>query len=199
MRSAYAVLDEGLELVELGLLAGDEGILDTVRRLRPRVVAIDAPLSLPLGLCCLEEGCGCRQVLPGLGRRAERALSREGISSYYVTKRTFVKGLIYRGIALRQVLQGEGYEVIEVYPYASKVRLLGKAVPPKRTTQGLASLRRRLLAHIPGLAHLAHPLTHDEYDALVAAHTAYLYGQGRTEAIGDPREGLIQLPGGIPE
>ncbi|GAG32959.1 unnamed protein product, partial [marine sediment metagenome] len=35
---------------------------------------------------------------------------------------------------------------------------------------------------------------HDELDAIVAAYTAYLRGQGQAEAVGDPQEGVIYVP-----
>ncbi|MFP3879917.1 MAG: hypothetical protein ACLFVA_03075 [Dehalococcoidia bacterium] len=63
-----------------------------------------------------------------------------GYSCYPTSKKTFVKDLIYRGIQLtmsvaREVKQAG--EVIEVYPFAGKVRLFGKTMPRKTTGQGM--------------------------------------------------------------
>ena len=62
--SAVVVLGQGLKAVYVGQLAEDEAILQMVCRLRPLIVAIDAPLTLPLGLDCLEETCSCETLNP---------------------------------------------------------------------------------------------------------------------------------------
>lgn len=192
--TAYGVLDEGLELAGLGSLGTDQEILDCARRLSRAVIAIDAPLFLPLGLCCLEAACPCRQVFPGLGRRAERALSAERVSAYYVTKRTFIRELIYRGMSLAGSLRVEGYDVIEVYPYASQVRLFGKLKGSRHLAPNKAILRQKLTERIPSLHTVGPPLSLDKCDALLAAYTAYLYRRGLTEAIGHAQEGLMPVP-----
>ncbi len=94
----------------------------------PQVIAIDAPLSLPLGLCCLEEGCLCQPKSFRKNRQCDQELRRQGIPCYPTTKKTFIKDLIYRGIELKTSIGHElkqANQVIEVYPFASKVRLFG--------------------------------------------------------------------------
>jgi len=41
----------------VGFLNEDNDIIALADFYSPEVIAIDAPLSLPLGLCCLEEDC----------------------------------------------------------------------------------------------------------------------------------------------
>lgn len=192
--SAVAVLESSLRLVELSSLRTDEEIIALAQRLRPSVIAIDAPLFLPKGLCCLEESCPCQQVHPDKGRRAERALSRWGIGPFYVVKKTFIKKLIYRGVALKAALEGRGFAIIEVYPYASKVRLGFGPLPKKNTKEGLAALRQRLTSLLPHLEPWLPGLSHDLCDALVAAYTGHLFLRGQTEAVGAPEEGYLYLP-----
>ena len=63
--SACLGLDRELHLTYSGFLYQDSDILEVVSRRGSGLVAIDAPLSLPEGLCCLEEGVIC---LPFLDR-----------------------------------------------------------------------------------------------------------------------------------
>lgn len=192
--SAYAVLDSGCGLVASGVLGNNEAILSTVSSLRPALVAIDSPLALPLGLCCLEESCSCSPLASAPGRVAERELTRRGIGCFFTTKRSIIRPMVYRGIALRQGLEETGIAVIEVYPYASKVRLFGKPLPKKSTRAGVEFLRQRLLPMVHSLESPPLPLGHDLLDAIVAAYTGYLHTQGRTEAVGTVEEQCIVLP-----
>ena len=192
--SGYAVLDEGGSLAHVGLAREDVELLALSERWCPKVVAIDAPLSLPRGLCCLEETCPCRPVAPNGLKAAERELFQQGISLYATTKRSIIKPMIYRAMRLRCTLEARGIPVIEVYPYASKVRLWGKPIPKKTTAAGRRWLRERLEGLVPGLREHEGRLGHDQLDAVVAAYTAYLYDRGQAEGVGDPDEGLIYVP-----
>ncbi len=191
--SDCVALDENLDLAFAGLLSTDADLVAFVSGRSPSLTAIDAPLGLPKGLCCLEEECGC-QPEQGKGRECERGLAKLGISCYFTTKRSIIKKMVYRGIELRQTLEGRGLEVIEVYPYASKVRLWGKPIPAKSKPEGLAFLQDRLASLLPGLAPYAAEFNHDLCDAAVAAYTAYLHRQNKTEQIGDLDEGVICIP-----
>ena len=102
--------------------------------------------------------------------------------------------MVARGIDLKKELLRRGHEVTEVYPYASKVRLFGKTLPPKTRPSGVKALRERLSSLIPIPAPEQAKLTHDLCDAVIAAYTAYLQHQGLAELIGDPEEGLISIP-----
>lgn len=181
----------------VGAVGTDGEILSLVRQEGPQVVAIDAPLSLPRGWHCLEWPCRCGRcdAPPGTRRSAEAALSAQGIGLFWTTRRSIIKPMIYRAIGLRERIALTRTEVIEVYPYASKVRLFGRSIPKKGTVEGRRWLRQRLDGLVPGLA-AAGPLGHDELDALVAAYTAYLYGTNRAVQVGDPQEGAIVLPRG---
>ena len=195
--TAYAGLSTDLRPCCLGFWDSDDEIVDAIIRWRPRLVAIDAPLSLPKGMDCLEEDCPCRSLLPQKGRACERELAKLGIPCYFTTKKSIIKEMVYRGINLKKELCRRGYEVIEVYPYASKVRLFGKPIPPKTRARGLAFLKEYLAYLIPDLAPYISKLNHDLCDALIAAYTAYLHSRSETEAVGDPGEGLIWIPSQI--
>jgi predicted nuclease with RNAse H fold len=193
-KTACAVLNAELRLQEQVLLGSDEEIAAFVETHRPVLVAIDAPLSLPLGLCCLEETCSCQPLSFHKGRQCERELSALGIGCYYTTKRSIIKGLVYRGFRLKAELEKQGHTVIEIYPYASKVRLFG-SLPRKTTVAGRRALQAGLQRLIPSVPSSQEDLlSHDALDGLLAAYTGFLYGCDRTEALGDPSEGLLHIP-----
>ena len=77
-------------------------------------MAIDAALSLPLGLDCLEGTHDCRRRSESQGQRCERELFQMGIGSYCTTKRSIIKAMVYRGIALKQELGQRGFSVVEI-------------------------------------------------------------------------------------
>lgn len=190
--SAFAVLDSQPALLSYGALKNDTDILHAIQRQRPTFVAIDSPLGLPKGLCCLEKTCPCRSLHPFKGRLCERELSRLGIPSYYTTKRSIIKLMVYRAIGLRHALEEAGVHVLEVYPYASKRRLFGLPIPKKTFPEGIAFLRDKLSPIVKGP--LPQKSGHDLLDAVVAAYTAYLHSRGMTEDIGDPEEWQITVP-----
>ena len=192
--SACLGLDNQLDLIYFGCLNGDSDIRQVVTRYEFGLIAIDAPLSLPQGLCCLEESCPCQPTAEGKGRHCERELARLGIPCYFTTKKSIIKAMVYRGIRLKTELEARGYAVIEVYPYASKLRLLGKNIPKKTTPAGLAFLRQHISQLLPGITAYIDGFNHDLCDAAIAAYTAFLHSRGKTELCGEPEEGTICLP-----
>ena len=208
--SACLGLDDKLQLVYLGFLVENSDIVTLMNFYSPQVIAIDAPLSLPLGLCCLEENCSCQPEFPARkNRQCDQELRQQEIPCYPTSKRTFIKRLIYRGIELKTAIASRSPEpfaschseelnrpgqVIEVYPYASKVRLFGKTMPKKATLQGIAFLRERLGDILPALRPYLGGFGHDLCDAAIAAYTAFLYRQNMVDALGSSEEGLIFIP-----
>jgi predicted nuclease with RNAse H fold len=195
--SACLGLDDKSQLVYFGFITKDRDIIALLNFYSPQVIAIDAPLSLPLGLCCLEESCPCQPKFPRKNRQCDQELRQQGIPCYPTSKKTFVKDLVYRGIELKTSISREvkqAGEVIEVYPFASKVRLFGKTIPQKTTKQGMKFLRDKLREILPGLEPYLEVFDHDLCDAAVAAYTALLYHQRRVVALGNREEGLIFIP-----
>jgi len=195
--SACLGLDSKSQLVYLGFLTENRDIVALVNFYSPQIIAIDAPLSLPLGLCCLEESCPCKPKFPSKNRQCDQELRQQGIPCYPTSKKTFIKGLIYRGIELKTSIGREvkqSGQVIEVYPFASKVRLFGKIIPRKTTKQGMSFLRDKLGDILPGLKPYLDMFDHDLCDAAVAAYTALLHHQNRVDALGNNEEGLIFIP-----
>lgn len=191
--SACVSLDERLNVVYQGCQECDNDIVRTVVEISPLVVAIDAPLCLPQGLCCLEQDCGCQPSSGHKGRWCERELARLGLPCYFTTKRSIIKDMVYRGIGLKQRLERIGFTVIEVYPYASKVRLFGRPPQAKSTRGGIDWLRDRLKGLLPHAMDVDN-WDHHMCDAAVAAYTAFLFHHGATEALGRAGDGFIHIP-----
>ena len=192
--SFYALLDEQARLTRLDQFHAFEELPEVLEVHRPSIIAIDAPLYLPLGLDCLEENHPCSPTLNNKGRTAEQELARMHIGCFFTTKRSIIKGLIYRGLEIHRELVEMGYQVLEVYPYATKVILFGDKIPPKSSARGLVFLKERISEIIGGLEPYVNTLNHDGCDALLAAYTACLHQDNRTDSLGVPEEGYVVVP-----
>lgn len=192
--STLALINGDGELTELTLFKEYEELLSILEENSPSVIAIDAPLGLPLGLDCLEEDCLCSPVNQHKGRIAEVELAKMGIGCFYTGKKSIIKKLIYRGVKFRQNLNKQGHDVIEVYPYATKVMVFGDKIPSKSRPESLQHLRERLPILVPGAEPYMDRLNHDRSDAVLTAYTAYLHLKGETDSLGIPEESMISLP-----
>jgi predicted nuclease with RNAse H fold len=156
----------------LKTLYTDEEILDYVKRINPSIIAIDAPLSLPKGRCCLEKDCQC--AVGGHFRQAERDIRPYG----RVLPLTFrgMKMLTLRGISLAKELRKD-YQVIETHPRTSQ-KMLGFKDP----------------SDLSRFYKLREDATEHELDAALAAVTGLLYLKDCYLELGDPDEGTIVIP-----
>jgi uncharacterized protein len=180
-RTGFCRLGPGLR-TETRVLGSDEEILEAVRAARPRIVAVDAPLSLPRGRKSLD--------IPGPPhlRACDRALLELGIRFFPVTLGP-MRMLTRRGIDLAPQLAENGCPVIEAYPGGAQ-DVLG--LP--RKGDGEERLRRALVRFGFSGAVEHRPITHDELDAVVCAYTGREHLAGRSTMLGDPTEGLLILP-----
>jgi hypothetical protein len=145
----------------------DDEILGETVRVSPRVVAIDAPLSLPK---------------TGFTRYVDRQMVKLGyrvLPPLYPAMRLLTK----RGIKLSRKLRAREIEVIEVHPRSSMKAL---SINTRNWKGRLADLGFK----IPQVRASEH-----EVDAIFAAVTAVMYLRGKYERIGD-EEGVIILPRG---
>ncbi len=193
--SDVAALDRAAHRAIFARALTDDDLLRTLRELRAEIIAIDSPMGLPAGLCCLEESCPCAPSRPGTGRSAERELARLGIPCFWTTKRSIIKRMVYRAIPLKARLEGEGYEVLEVFPYAVKQILVGAPLPKKTSEEGVARLVRAISELLPGCRCPAGwTPDHDQLDALFCAITARLHSLGATASLGDDDEVPLVIP-----
>ena len=191
---SLAVIEDGtgkVALKNINDICNDDALVQLCQG--AEVVAMDSPLFLPLGLCCLKESCNCQSLSNKKGRECERLLSKRGISSYYTTKKTFIKPMIYRSIELARQISSIGTTVIEVYPYASGVALFGSGLPIKNKNRKAycSSLTEKISKLVSGISLIK---SLDQADAVLAAYTGLLWLRGEAEAIGSHDEGYIWLP-----
>ena len=193
--SSVAILDSKSHLTELGSFYEDIELMKLVDDLRPDLVAIGAPLNLPSGFCCLDQSCDCRFSVPDRkGRLLELELAKMGISCFYTNKGSIIRELIYRGILLSQNLRDAGYNVIEVYPHATKMLLFGDKVPPKNSAVSVSYMIGHLTPLVSGMEKHADDLDRNSCDASINAYTGQLHAQSNTDVLGDPEEGILVLP-----
>jgi predicted nuclease with RNAse H fold len=172
---------------EVSVLHTDEEILRAVGK-GVHAVAVDAPLSLPRGRCCLRDDCPCA------GKAHFRACDLElramKIKFFPITLGP-MRQLTVRGLRLKESLERKGIEVFETYPGAAQ-DIWG--VPRQKDPAGL----KRGLARFKVKGNWQRPeVSKDELDALTCALVASDFLQGKTISIGDPEEGLMVLPGQV--
>ncbi|HEX8199550.1 MAG TPA: DUF429 domain-containing protein [Isosphaeraceae bacterium] len=186
--TGVAVLRDG-RLERLTSAGTDAEILALVALAGPGgTVAVNAPLTRPLGRCCLDDDCPCRTDPGTRSRQLERDLARMRIPTLATA---LLKVLARRGARIAGALRDLGYEPLEVYPYAT-LRLLGLPTAGKKTPQGRRRIYRALRPLVPGLRHPR--ASEHQLDAVVCALTAHLWRQGRTRPVGLPEEGLMTIP-----
>lgn len=161
-------LELSCELAEAKL---DDEILSFILRWRPRIVAVDAPLSFPAS------GRGLR--------RCDRELLRIGLRPLPPTLGP-MRMLTERAIRLKRVLEGLDYKVIEVFPTGAQ-KILG--LPSKKDLKAL-----RLSFVSLGMKGLPEEVNAHLLDALTCAFVGMLYLIGEVVEIGDEKEGIIIMP-----
>jgi hypothetical protein len=168
-------------IAETSLIYTDQEILRIVGKLKPAVVAVDAPLSLPPGRKTLEERTNIHL------RESDRELLRMGIKFFPITLGPMRK-LTMRGIKLRGVLENLGFKVIEAYPGGAQ-DVMG--IPRKQ--HGLDRLKEGLEGL--GIRGLNNGLSDHELDAATCAYVGKLFLEGKSVAYG-PKDDAIIMPAG---
>jgi predicted nuclease with RNAse H fold len=167
-----------LKALEHCVVHTDDEIVDYVETRRPRLVVVDAPLSIPRGRVSLD--------VPSVFhlRECDKELLKRRIRFFPVTLGP-MRVLTKRGMRLAARLRSQGHRVFEGYPGGSQ-DILG--VP--RKGMGVTVLAEGLC----GLGLRVGYWTHDELDAATLAYVGFLYLRGKAELIGDRNEGEILLP-----
>lgn len=164
---------------ETKLVYGDAEIAEEIRRLRPVVIAVDAPLSLPRGRKSIEERTDVHL------RECDRELLKRRIKFFPVTIGPMRK-LTARGIALKESLKETDTRVIEVYPGGAQDVL---RIPRKQ--RGLDKLKEGL--EKLGIKGLTERLSDHELDAVTCAYVGYLFLSGKACNYGT-RDQVIVMP-----
>jgi predicted nuclease with RNAse H fold len=170
--------------VSVGHLFGDMDIFATVQTTAPQLIAIDAPLALPAGRCCLRDTCACARTTHF--RASDYELRRLGIPFFPITLGP-MRQLTQRGMQLKVAFEALGIPVIETYPGAAQ-DIWG--IPRQRDVPGLrCGLSRFRLQGLDRMERSPHVL-----DAVTCALVGRLYLDGGAWSIGSPDEALMILP-----
>jgi hypothetical protein len=162
---------------EAFLVYRDEEIIRHVEETKPKIVAIDAPLSLPRGRKSIEERTGVHL------RECDEELLRRGIKFFPVTLGPMRK-LTSRGIRLKTTLEGTRFSVIEVYPGGAQ-----DVLKVSRKQKGLEGLRRGL--EQLGIEGLTSRMSDHELDAVTCAYVGKLYLEGKAVVYGTSEKAII--------
>lgn len=178
-RPSGCCLLDGLK-ADTKLLYTDEEIIDWVRKEKPELIAIDAPLTLPPGRKSIDERNESHY------RPCDMELRRRKIPFFPITLGP-MRVLTKRGIKLREVLERAGFRVVEIYPGgAQDIWVIPRA---RHNLSGLRDgLRKR------GISGLKKQCTDHELDAASGALVGCLFLQGKAEVYGDKKTGAIIMP-----
>jgi predicted nuclease with RNAse H fold len=157
----------------------DDEIVSATVSFNPQIVAIDAPLALPLGKGLNSKGCV---------RSCDRELWRMGIR-FFPINFAGMRRLTERGIRLRLILESRGLKVIETYPGGAQDML--KLPRSRYDPEGLRIMLRKMFKLYGSIDF---KLSTHELDAITCAVIGRLHLEGKTLEIGDPKEILMVLP-----
>ena len=162
------------------LLYSDEEILSRILEKKPRLVGIDAPLSLPPGRRSMAEQNGAHF------RPCDEELRRRRIPFFPITLGP-MRMLTERGIRLSLRIERMGFQTAEIYPGGAQDIL--RIPRAKKDKLGLKRGLERL-----GIRGLSREATAHELDAATGALVALYFLQGRAEIYGDLATGAILMP-----
>ncbi|MGB9729692.1 MAG: DUF429 domain-containing protein [Thermoprotei archaeon] len=164
---------------ETFIVYSDDDIIKLVQKVKPTIIAIDAPLFLP------KERKSLDTKEPVHLRECDKELLRMGIKFFPITLGP-MRMLTKRGIKLRTILETSGYKVIETYPGAAQ-DILG--IPRKKDPIGLKNGLIKI-----GIKINSKELSKDELDAITCALVAKMYSENNYSALGISDEGYMILP-----
>jgi predicted nuclease with RNAse H fold len=159
----------------------DEEVLKGIEESKPKIVAVDAPLSLPAGRESIEQRTNVHL------RECDKELLQRGIKFFPITLGPMRK-LTNRGINLRRILENKHFRVIEVYPGGAQ-DILG--IPRKQ--QGLNKLKAGL--EKAGVRGLNNRMSDHELDAVTCALVGKLLLEGKSVTYGTPEQAIVMPKG----
>ncbi len=169
------------------MLSTNDELISEVRRVKPHVVSIDSPLSLPTGRVSVYDNDPGRLEY-GIMRDCERELKKRGVNVYPALIPSMQR-LTLRGINLAKRFRELGIPVIESYPGAAQDIM---NIPRKRA--GLEFLKDGLAEFGVKGKFLKKKVSHDELDAITSAIVGVFFWSGYFERLGStmvPDEALI--------
>lgn len=162
---------------ETRVVYSDEEIIKDIEEVKPEIIAIDAPLSLPDGRKSIEDRNNVHL------RECDRELLKRKIKFFPVTLGPMRK-LTERGIRLKKILENKGYKVIEVYPGGAQdiLNIPRKQKGLDKLINGLKKLK---------IIGLTNEMNDHELDAITCAYVGKLFLEGKTLTFGTPTKSII--------
>jgi len=164
-------------MAETFLVYTNNEIVRKTEESKPKIVAIDAPLSLPAGRKSIEQRTGAHL------RECDKELLKRGIKFFPVTLGPMRK-LTSRGIILRGIFESKGLMVIEVYPGGAQ-----DILSIRRKQQGLGALKQGLEKQ--GIKGLNDKMNDHELDAVTCALVGKLFLEGKTVTYGTGKQTMV--------
>jgi uncharacterized protein len=155
----------------------DAFLLTTLAELRPALVFLDAPLSLPAVYTGQNGG---KDYFYRAADRQLRAMSP-----------MFLGGLTARAMQLKNKLQQDGITVFETYPARHAQRFSLKTLHYKQQLEHLPAVLDFLRLHLPFVFEAAAVRSWHQVDALLAFYTGVRFAEKTAEVFGDADEGQI--------
>ncbi len=174
--SGIAVLS-GMEFLFIGIVHSDDEVMGIAARFMPSLIAIDAPLTLPIGRKSIDERSDVHF------RECDLQLRKRGIRFFPITIGP-MRMLTKRGMGLKDKLGKRNIKAIEVFPGASYDMLGIKRKEKKEIveefTRGGYKFEKR-------------DYTQDELDGMMCAITGNMVVGGGATALGG-EDGTIYIP-----
>ncbi len=178
--TGIAAVSEKKELVFVNEVKPDIAIRNYIDYHRPVIIGIDAPLTIPNG-----------KFGTYASRKCDRDLISLGIPTFATS---MLAQLTFRALTIQTVLSKK-YQIIEVYPHATRLRMGIQNKGQKHTEKNRELVQSRLSRFVKNMPRSSKVLlSSDALDAILAAYTAYLHYNHLTEGIGDETEGKIYIP-----
>jgi hypothetical protein len=174
-QTGFCILD-GMKAYT-SVLYTDEEIIDKIEEVKPDIIAIDAPLSLPEGRKSIEDRTNVHL------RECDKELLRRRIKFFPITLGPMRK-LTQRGIELKKILENKGFRVIEVYPGGAQdvLKIPRKQMGLDKLKEGLERLK---------IAGLTKEMNDHELDAVTSAFVGKLFLERKSETLGDKKNGIV--------
>jgi uncharacterized protein YprB with RNaseH-like and TPR domain/predicted nuclease with RNAse H fold/dephospho-CoA kinase len=183
--SGWCLLES--QIAQTHKLLTDAEIIKATLDVKPDLVSIDSPLSLPKGRLTVDDSDPGRNIY-GITRACERLLKKRGVNVYPSLIRS-MQGLTARGIRLAEYFRSQGIPVIESYPGAAQDIM---RIPRKQA--GLEFLKNGLAEFGIEGEFIYNSVSHDELDAITSAVVGLFFWTGKFEGLGNDEEEYLIIP-----
>lgn len=156
----------------------DKWLLERIMELQPKVVFIDAPLTLP------------KVYTQTAHSPTSDYFYRQGDRELQAMSPMFIGGLTARAMKLRAQLAETGVAVLETYPSALAKLLLPQLPGYKKSLAALPDYAEALQSSLKYRLK-EKPQNWHQFDALLAWYSGYRHQVGQSVLYGDAREGRI--------